>query len=134
MIDHGIEEEGIRVQKNKPKEGKIKTNFALENDIIEIKFEDDGAGIDIEKIKIKCLENNILTAEDFNKLSKQEIVQLIFKPRFSTKSSIDLLPGRGIGMETFKNEVENLNASLEVRSEKDEGTTFIIKIPLKEVS
>ena len=134
MIDHGIEDETIRIDKKKPKEGTIKTNFTIEKDMIKMSFEDDGAGLDLDKIKNKCIEKNLLSKSDLSNMTNQDLFAYIFKPEFSTNESVNLISGRGIGMESLKEEVDNLNGSIEIQSQKDEGTTFIIKVPLKEAS
>ena len=112
----------------------IKTNFTIEKDMIKMSFEDDGAGLDLDKIKNKCIEKNLLSESDLSNMTNQDLFAYISKPEFSTNESVNLISGRGIGMESLKEEVDNLNGSIEIQSQKDEGTTFIIKVPLKEAS
>ena len=111
-----------------------KTNFKIENDMIKMTFTDDGAGLDLDKIKRKCVEKSLLQERDLSKVSNQELFSYIFRPEFSTKDTVNLISGRGIGMESLKEEVDNLNGTIEIQSKKDEGTVFIIKVPYKEAS
>lgn len=127
-LDHGIEEAGIRLAKGKPAKGKIviKAFYSGANVIIQVT--DDGAGIDPETIREKAISKGIITPE--RKLSKKEILDLIFLPGFSTAKKVTDVSGRGVGMDVVKKKIAEIRGEVEVDSEVDKGTTIIIKLPL----
>ncbi|ADD02474.1 CheA signal transduction histidine kinase [Thermoanaerobacter italicus Ab9] len=129
-IDHGIEMPQERLQKGKSEQGTINLRAYHEGNKVVIEVSDDGRGIDIEKVKAKAVEKGIYTAEQVNDLSKDKILDLLFKPGFSTADKVTDISGRGVGLDVVKNKIESLNGSIEVLSEIDKGTKFIIKLPL----
>ncbi|MDC0254235.1 ATP-binding protein [Bacteriovoracales bacterium] len=129
MVDHGIEDEGERVEKGKPLQGLIKVSFIDEGEFFKIEFSDDGKGIDYKKITEKCIEKELLKKQDIDNLSYSEIINLIFLPGFSTKSEITNISGRGIGMDVVKSEVEKLKGSISVKTKINYGTELVIRLP-----
>jgi two-component system chemotaxis sensor kinase CheA len=125
-VDHGIEKPDIRVEKGKDEFGTIVCNFVQEDENLIIIISDDGAGIDIERLKIQLEEKNIETKN----LSDNGIYQFIFNDNFTTKETVSEISGRGVGMSVVKNEVDKLNGVININSQKDSGTTFEIVIPL----
>ena len=98
--------------------------------IFQIRLKDDGGGIDVNKICQKAIENNVMSKEDLINMSDKDKMELIFLPNFSTKEEVSEISGRGVGMDVVKKNIEILGAELEVVSNKNEGTQFIIDIAL----
>ncbi|HOJ50089.1 MAG TPA: chemotaxis protein CheW [Spirochaetota bacterium] len=127
-IDHGIELPSERLKKGKNEAGKIKLSASHEGSMIKIEIEDDGAGINLQRVKAKAIEKGLIPEN--KEMSKEEIINLIFLPGFSTASTVTEVSGRGVGMDVVKQKIENLSGSIFVDTETDKGTRFIIKIPL----
>lgn len=128
--DHGIESPEKRVAKGKPAKGTITLDAEQEGNNIVLRISDDGNGIDAEKVKSKALEKGIITAEQATQMSKRELYQLIFAPGFSTAAVVSAVSGRGVGMDVVKTNIQKLKGVIEIESEINKGTTFIIKLPL----
>jgi len=129
-IDHGIEFPEERKRLGKPEKGTLRLNaFHQENQIV-ITVEDDGRGIDIDKIKQKGIEKGIVTPETAAKMSEQEALNLIFTPGFSTAESVSDVSGRGVGMDIVKSHIEKINGIIAISTQKGKGTKFTIKLPL----
>ncbi|MEM3070663.1 MAG: chemotaxis protein CheW, partial [Candidatus Bathyarchaeia archaeon] len=129
-IDHGIEPIEERIRKNKDRKGKINIDAYQKGNQIIIEITDDGRGIDIEKVKKKALEKSLITHEEYNKLSDDVAINLIFLPGFSTAEVATELSGRGVGMDVVKTNISRLNGYVEVTSKKDIGSIFKISLPL----
>ncbi len=127
--DHGIEEPEERVKNGKPRSGLIKLSAYHDGNNVVIEVEDDGKGIDIEKVKKKAIEKGLLK-EDQLDLSEQEIIDFLFLPSFSTKDKVTNLSGRGVGLDVVKTKIEQLGGMIEVKTEKGKGTKFVIRLPL----
>ncbi len=132
-IDHGIELPSERLRKGKPVEGLLKIYATKSSTEIVITIEDDGRGIDIERVKKKALERKLITPDEARKLSWNDIVKILTTPGFSTKDVTSDISGRGIGMDVVKNNVETLGGSLNIISEKDKGTKIALSIPLSSI-
>ncbi|HHV73611.1 MULTISPECIES: chemotaxis protein CheA [unclassified Thermoanaerobacterium] len=129
-IDHGIETPELRIKKGKVETGTINLKAYHEGNNVIIEVSDDGSGINFEKVKKKAYEKGMLSDEEANELSNEKLVKLLFEPGFSTSDKISDISGRGVGLDVVKNKIESLNGSIEVKTEKDKGTKFIIKLPL----
>ncbi len=129
-IDHGIETPELRIRKGKVETGTINLKAYHEGNNVIIEVSDDGSGINFEKVKKKAYEKGMLSDEEANELSNEKLVKLLFEPGFSTSDKISDISGRGVGLDVVKNKIESLNGSIEVKTEKDRGTKFIIKLPL----
>lgn len=127
-IDHGIETPEERLSKGKPEKGVINLSAYQVGDSIYIEVEDDGRGIDKEKILKKALTSGLIKNSD--DLTEEQIYNLIFLPGFSTAEKVTDLSGRGVGMDVVKRSVESLNGRIYIRTKKDTGTTITIKLPL----
>lgn len=127
-LDHGIESPDERVKKGKEKVGKIAISAFYSGSNVIIEFKDDGKGLDRDKIYSRGIENGLLSLE--KNYSDEEIYQLIFQPGFSTADKLSNLSGRGVGLDVVKKFIDEIRGSIEVRSQKDMGTTFLLKIPL----
>ncbi|WP_261842399.1 chemotaxis protein CheA [Aliamphritea ceti] len=129
-IDHGIEMPDERVSREKPREGSVLLSAEQEGDHILLVIEDDGAGMDPNKLRGLAVERGMLDFEAANRLSDQECFNLIFAAGFSTKEQISDVSGRGVGMDVVKTKISQLNGKLEIDSTLGEGTRIEIQVPL----
>ena len=130
MVDHGIEPLDERAEKSKPEKALISVKFKKDKDHFIITFEDDGRGLDPEKIKSTVINQGLKTSEEVNKLERDEIINLIFLQGFSTKEGTTEFSGRGVGMDAVKSEVNNLSGTILAESETGKKTKFLVKLPL----
>ena len=128
--DHGIEMPSERREAGKPAEGTLRLSASQESGSIIIQIEDDGAGIDAEKVKTKAVSMNVLTQEQADKISNQAALQLIFHAGLSTAQKVSNLSGRGVGMDVVRTEIEKVGGNVDISSEPGKGTTLRIRIPL----
>ena len=126
--DHGIEAPEVRLAAGKPAEGVIKLNAFHRAGRIVIEGSDDGAGIDTEVVRRKAIERGLIGSEA--QLSNEQLNMLIFEPGFSTKTEISDLSGRGVGMDVVKRNVQQMNGTVNLISEKGRGSTVTIELPL----
>jgi two-component system chemotaxis sensor kinase CheA len=124
-IDHGIEDPESRLEKGKDEIGSVACSFIRENGELIITISDDGAGIDKDKIKSKLSEVGLFV-DDMN---DSEIYASIFNDNFTTKDKVSEISGRGVGMSAVKGELEKLNGTYKINTQKDIGTTFIFRLP-----
>jgi two-component system, chemotaxis family, sensor kinase CheA len=129
-VDHGIEAPPERAAAGKPVEGVLRLEAGHEGGQVIIEITDDGAGIDLDKIKAKAIERGLIRPETATKMSDLEATQLIFHPGLSTAKAVTNVSGRGVGMDVVKTNIEKIGGSVEVRTAPGQGTTFKIKIPL----
>jgi two-component system chemotaxis sensor kinase CheA len=128
--DHGVESPEERVKLGKNPKGTITLSAEHEGNNIIISIEDDGKGIDPEKIKAKAIEKGLITREKANEMAKNEIYNLIFLPGFSTAEKVTNVSGRGVGMDVVKTNVAKLRGMINIESAVGVGTTMTIKLPL----
>ena len=128
--DHGLEIGAERVRAGKPETGRVTLNAYHEGGHIIIEISDDGRGLDLEGIKRKALQNGMATEAELATMSDQQIQQFIMKPGFSTAAKVTSVSGRGVGMDVVKTNIEKIGGTIEMKSAKGKGSTFIIKIPL----
>ena len=131
-VDHGIEPEQIRQQKNKNVEGKIELSFARDGDHIVVKCRDDGQGLDYDAIKNTAVKKEIIT--DSENLSNEELTRLIWVAGFTTRDTTTQVSGRGIGMDAVYNQITSMKGTINISSEKDNGCTVEIRLPLTLIS
>ena len=130
MVDHGIETEDERIEKAKPQRGKIKVEFKNNGESFLIKLTDDGRGIDPEIIRIKLLEKGLKSEKELNNIDDLDIIDMIFLPGFSTKEEVSDISGRGIGLDAVRFQVEKIGGTISVSSHVDQGTNFVIELPV----
>lgn len=128
--DHGVEPPAVREAAGKPRKGVIRLTASQEGDHILLGIEDDGAGMDPEKLKGIAIKRGILDADGAARMSDNEAYNLIFAPGFSTKTEITDVSGRGVGMDVVKTGISSVNGSIFIDSEKGKGTRLQIKVPL----
>lgn len=129
-VDHGIEKPAERKAKGKPTQGKITLNAYHQSGNVVIEIGDDGKGLDREKILEKALEKKLITAQEGENFSDEQVFDLIFQPGFSTAQTVSDVSGRGVGMDVVKRNIQALNGIVEVRSAKDKGSKITIRLPL----
>ena len=127
-LDHGIEDAETRIRAGKPAQGTILLRSFYSGTNVMIQVSDDGAGMDPKVIQAKAVERGIVSAD--RKLSKREILELVFLPGFSTSKVVTEVSGRGVGMDVVKRKIMELRGEVEVDSEIGVGTTITIKLPL----
>lgn len=128
--DHGMELPQERLDKGKPETGSVTLKAYHEGGEIIIEIVDDGRGIDPNKIRSKILEKGLVSADECEKLSDWQVLNYIFKAGFSTAEKLTSVSGRGVGMDVVRGNIEKIGGVIELESQVDKGTRFIIKIPL----
>lgn len=126
--DHGIEAPATRLAEGKAEEGLVTLKAFHRSGRIVVEISDDGKGIDLEFVRRKAVERGMIGSEA--QMSDEQLRMLIFEPGFSTKEEISDLSGRGVGMDVVKRNVQQLNGTVSVASEKGCGTTVTIELPL----
>jgi len=126
-ISHGIEGPELREKVNKNRQGEIKISVAREGAEIVIVVTDDGAGLDVEKIKAKAVEKGLINDAD---IPDRDALNLILTPGFSTANQVSQVSGRGVGMDVVANELKQLGGSLQIDSEMGKGAVFTVHIPV----
>ncbi len=127
-LDHGLESTAKRLAAGKPETGTLHLKAYHQGSNIVIELQDDGAGIDPEKIYKKAVEKGVVAAGAT--LTREETLALIFAPGFSTAEKVTAVSGRGVGMDVVKRNIEKLRGKIEITSEVGAGSTFKIKLPL----
>ncbi|MEW7865079.1 chemotaxis protein CheA [Aeromonas diversa] len=128
--DHGVEMPDVRAAAGKPRQGTITLSASQEGDHILLCIEDDGAGMDPEKLKAIAIDRGVLDADAAARMTDNEAYNLIFAAGFSTKKEISEISGRGVGMDVVKTSIISLNGSIHIDSQKGKGTRLEIKVPL----
>lgn len=129
-LDHGLEFPEVREENGKNPEGRLEIKAYHEGGQVIIEINDDGAGINTERVKAKAIEKGIITSEEAGTLSLSKIHSLIFHPGFSTAEQVTNISGRGVGMDVVKSNIEKIGGEVDVDSKEGKGTTFRLKIPL----
>lgn len=129
-IDHGIETPADRLARGKPAEGVLKLHAFHEGGKVIIEIADDGNGIDPRRIRDRAIRVNLLTAEQADRLSQRETIDLIFQPGFSTAEKVTNFSGRGVGLDVVRTNIEKIGGTVEIESAVGRGTTLRLKIPL----
>ena len=128
--DHGIETAEERKALGKPEEGTIWLRAYNKGQSVIIEIEDDGRGIDPNKIKMKALEKGIITHDDIETMSDKEAIMLIFRPGFSTATTVSEVSGRGVGMDVVKTAIEKIGGAVDLDSKLGQGTRVRLQLPL----
>jgi len=129
-VDHGIELPEDRVKAGKDRAGRLSLRAFHEGGQVNIEISDDGAGLNVERIRKKAVERSLISAEQAGRISEREIFNLIFLPGFSTAQKVTNVSGRGVGMDVVKTNVERIGGTVDVQSTPGRGTTVRVKIPL----
>ncbi len=129
-VAHGIESAEERVKSGKPEQGQVSIVAKQSGSEVVIEVTDDGQGIDTETIKRVAVERGVTTQDEIGLMSSAEIMELIFRPGFSTLQEVDTLAGRGIGMNVVQDAVRRLTGTIRIQTEIGKGTRFIISVPI----
>ncbi|MFZ0311036.1 MAG: chemotaxis protein CheW [Candidatus Sulfotelmatobacter sp.] len=129
-VDHGIELPEVRAKAGKDRTGRLILRAFHEGGQVNIEITDDGAGLNVDRIRKKALERAVITSEQAARMSEREIFNLIFLPGFSTAEKVTNVSGRGVGMDVVKTNVEKIGGTVDVQSALGKGTTVRVKIPL----
>ncbi|HEX7036871.1 MAG TPA: Hpt domain-containing protein [Pseudomonadales bacterium] len=126
-VDHGIEQRERRRASGKAEAGRIDLRLSREGGDVVIEIADDGAGIDVDRVRAKAIERGLM-APDAD-LADDEISQFVLAPGFSTASTVTQISGRGVGMDVVHSEVKQLGGSIDIHSERGRGTRFVLRVP-----
>ncbi|MCU4752736.1 ATP-binding protein [Halobacteria archaeon AArc-curdl1] len=129
-VDHGIEGPDHREAVDKPREGTVEVYAERARDQVTIRVEDDGRGIDPEKLRAAALKADILTEDEAESMEDDDVYELIFHPGLSTASEITDVSGRGVGMDVVKRTIEDLDGTVTVDSTPGQGTTVTMQLPV----
>ncbi len=129
-IDHGIEEPEKRREKKKDEEGLLLLRAFHEGGQVNIEITDDGNGINLNKVKQKAIERELINASQASVMSEREVLNLIFLPGFSTAEKVTNISGRGVGMDVVRKNIEKIGGTVDIESRHGSGTSVKIKIPL----
>ncbi|MCB1157335.1 MAG: chemotaxis protein CheA [Leptospiraceae bacterium] len=128
-IDHGIESPEERLQKGKKETGIIAISASLQSGNVRLEIEDDGRGLNLAKIKESSVKKGLISREEADKLTKEEIEELIFMPGISTKSKVTETSGRGVGMDVVRSSFKNIGGTVHLKSEEGKGVKITAVIP-----
>jgi two-component system chemotaxis sensor kinase CheA len=129
-VDHGLEMPDDREKAGKPRSGTVSLHASHRGNSVVIIVSDDGRGIDSERVRKKVISQGLLPVEEAQRLTDRQLVGYIWHPGLSTAETITDISGRGVGMDIVKSRIEELNGTVDVRSEPGRGTTFTIRLPL----
>ncbi len=129
-VDHGIEPVEERKKSGKPEEGTIYLRASHDRNFVTIEVEDDGQGVDLDKVREKAIKLGYLDADKAGELSDQELLEFLMYPGFSTREEATTVSGRGVGLDVVRNQIQKVKGDLRIFSEKGKGTRFIIRVPI----
>ena len=129
-VAHGIERADERYEVGKPDQGNISVRAYHKGNHIYVEVEDDGRGVDFERVKATAVENGLVPVDQANLMNRRELVDLLFRPGFSTAPRRTELAGRGVGLDVVRSNINSLNGEIEVETEKGIGSRFTLKVPL----
>jgi chemosensory pili system protein ChpA (sensor histidine kinase/response regulator) len=129
-VAHGIERADERYESGKPDQGNIAVRAYHKGNHIYIEVEDDGRGVDLDRVKAAALEQGFISADQAERMSRREVLELLFLPGFSTAPRRTELAGRGVGLDVVRTNINHLNGEIEIETEKAIGSRFTLKVPL----
>lgn len=129
-LDHGLEKPEDRRKSQKPETGKLRLSAYRSGHHVYIEVQDDGAGIDAEKVRLKAIQRGLLSEDKAARMSDQDVYQVLFLPGFSTRETVSELSGRGVGLDVVKTKIESLGGRISIHSKRGSGTLFRIQLPL----
>ena len=128
--DHGLESNEERVRLGKPEVGSIFLDAYQEGNNVVIEVRDDGAGINVDKVKKKMVERGLVPADQIDTITDKEAISTLFSPSFSTADQVSDVSGRGVGLDVVKTNIESLGGTIECKTERGAGSSFTIRLPL----
>jgi two-component system chemotaxis sensor kinase CheA len=129
-VSHGIEKPQQRTAAGKPARGTVRLNAYHQGSQMIVEITDDGRGIDVQKVRAKAAEQGLMPAEESARLSEASILELVFRPGFSTAEEVTEISGRGVGLDVVQSVLHRLKGSIEIDTRPGMGTTFRLKLPL----
>lgn len=129
-ISHGIESAAQRTAAGKPVTGKLLLNAYHQANQLIVEVSDDGSGVDAEKVKIKAVKIGMISASESERMTQQEIVDLVFRPGFSTADEVTEVSGRGVGLDVVREVLHRLKGTVELETNPGMGTKFRLRLPL----
>lgn len=129
-LDHGVEPPEERIKAGKPEQATIRVTAAHSNGMLSIIIDDDGRGIDIERLRQKILEKKLVTPDMADKLSEEELLEFLFLPSFSTKDEVTDISGRGVGLDVVLDTIQKMRGEVETKTTLGKGTRFHMRLPL----
>jgi chemotaxis family two-component system sensor histidine kinase/response regulator PixL len=129
-FDHGIESTAARSQSGKPPKGTIELRAYYQGNQTIIEVRDDGQGLNLEKIRKRGIERNLITPQQANSSNPSQLLELLFEPGFSTADRVSDLSGRGVGLDVVRSQIEAINGAIAIESTPNQGTIFALQIPL----
>ena len=129
-VDHGIEIPEVRIASGKPEMGVVKLTASHRGGNVVIEITDDGAGLNKQVLLKKAIEKGIVTVEESERMSEQEVFQLVFHAGFSTAEIVSDISGRGVGMDVVISNIQKLGGVVDIKSKEGQGATFTVKLPL----
>lgn len=128
-VNHGIESPDVREKAGKPRKGFVKLSAHRDRDNVIIELIDDGAGVNVEKVKAKAIERGLITREIADTFTTDQAVDLLFQPGFSTADKISDISGRGVGLDVVKRSIESLKGTIRVETTPGKGSRFELLLP-----
>lgn len=128
--DHGLESNEERIRLGKPEVGSIFLDAYQDGNNVVIQVRDDGAGIDVDRVRRKAIEKGTITEKQAETMTDKEFIDLLFQPSFSTAEKITDVSGRGVGLDVVKTKIEALGGNISAKTVAGEGSTFTISLPL----
>jgi len=128
-VNHGIESPEVRERNGKPRKGLVRLSAHQDRDNVVIELVDDGAGINIEKVKAKAVERGLITRETAETLSTEDAIDLLFQPGFSTADTISDISGRGVGLDVVRRAIDGLKGTVRVETTAGKGSRFELVLP-----
>lgn len=129
-VDHGLELPAVRLAAGKPAEGRLVLRAFHEGGQVNLEICDDGAGINVERVRRKAVERGLITLDQAARMTEREVHHLIFLPGFSTAETVSNISGRGVGMDVVRTNIEKIGGAVDIHSVAGQGTTLKIRIPL----
>ncbi len=128
-VNHGIESPDVRIQAGKSQQGHIRLSARREQDNVIIELTDDGAGINVGKVRAKAIEKGLITPEAAETFTTDQAIEMLFQPGFSTADKISDISGRGVGLDVVKRSIEALNGTIRVDTTPGKGSRFELLLP-----
>jgi len=128
-VNHGIESPEIREAAGKPRKGLVRLAAHRDRDNVIIELIDDGAGINVEKVKKKAVEKGLVTQEAADDMTTDQAIELLFQPGFSTADKISDISGRGVGLDVVRRSIESLKGTIRVETTQGKGSRFELLLP-----
>ena len=128
-VDHGLETPDERMKRGKHREGAIVIRAEQHGNLLVLEIDDDGNGLDVDKIRAQALALGLVTADEAGELSPRDLFQLVFRPGFSTAAEVSEVSGRGIGLDVVRSRLQALAGTIEIHSTPRQGTRFVLTVP-----